>query len=158
LDVASVAAGSPAAPSFDEVRQLYGASVHRFCLVVLGDAAAAEATARRALDAGDSAYLTDRPEPANVPLWLLGIACEVAGEARRRRRLARRPVTTPAPLDAALAAAARLPDREVAAAALRTAVGLGYAEIASLLGTSPEAARMSCGWALRRIRDEAGRT
>jgi DNA-directed RNA polymerase specialized sigma24 family protein len=150
-------AETAAAPSFDDVRQLYGAAVHRFCLVVLGDAAAAEAAADRALQAAAAAYPADRPEPSNVPVWLLGIACEVAADVRRRRRPGRHPGTTSTELDAALAAAGALPDQELLAAALRGAAGLGYAEIGSLLGTSPEAARMACGWAMRRIRTGAGR-
>lgn len=149
--------GMAAAPRFDEVRQLYGAAVHRFCLVVLGDAEAAESAANRALDAAQSAYAVDRPEASGVPVWLLGIACEVAAEVRRRRRPSRRAGSESSGLDAALAAAAVLPEQELFAAALRGAAGLGYAEIGSLLGTSPEAARMACGWAMRRIRTGAGR-
>ena len=148
-------AETTAAPSFDEVRQLYAAAVHRFCLVVLGDAAAAEAASNRALIAAEAAYGVDHPEPTNVPVWLLGIACE---DVRRRRRPQRRPTTAASTeLDAALAAAAALPEQELLAAALRGAAGLGYAEIGSVLGTSPEAARMACGWAMRRIRTGAGR-
>jgi len=154
-DAVRVMAEVTAAPSFDEVRQLYGAAVHRFCLVVLADASAAEAAANRALGVAEGAYGIDHPEPSNVPAWLLGIACE---DVRRRRRTPRR--TTGAAsteLDAALTAAAALPEQEVLAAALRGAAGLGYAEIGSVLGTSPEAARMACGWAMRRIRTGAGR-
>jgi DNA-directed RNA polymerase specialized sigma24 family protein len=143
------------APSFDEVRQLYGAAVHRFFLVVLGEAGAAETAANRVLAAAEAAYGVDQPEPAGVPVWLLGIACD---DVRRRRRTPRRASgTSSTELDAALAAAAALPEQELLAAALRGAAGLGYAEIGSLLGTSPEAARMACGWALRRIRTGAGR-
>lgn len=150
-------AETTAAPSFHQVRQLYGSAVHRFCLVVLGDEAAAEAAASRALESAEAAYPVDAPEPANVPVWLLGIACEVAGDIRRRRRQARRATATSSELDAALTAAGALPDQELMAAALRGAAGLGYAEIGGLLGTSPEAARMACGWAMRRIRTGAGR-
>jgi DNA-directed RNA polymerase specialized sigma24 family protein len=152
-----VMAGMAAAPRFDEVRQLYGAAVHRFCLVVLGDGDAAESAANRTLEAAQAAYPVDHPEASMVPVWLLGIACEVAGEARRRRRAPRRTGSASGELDAALSAAAALPDQELFAAALRGAAGLGYAEIGSLLGTSPEAARMACGWAMRRIRTGAGR-
>ncbi|MDB5066050.1 MAG: polymerase sigma factor, sigma-70 family [Chloroflexi bacterium] len=155
-DVVVVMAGMAARPRFDEVRQLYGAAVHRFCLVVLGDGDAAESAANRALEAAQAAYPVDNPEPSTVPVWLLGIACEVAGNVRRRRRASRRGSTS-TELDAALSAAAALPDQELFAAALRGAAGLGYAEIGSLLGTSPEAARMACGWAMRRIRTGVGR-
>jgi DNA-directed RNA polymerase specialized sigma24 family protein len=155
--VVRVMAETTAAPGFDEVRQLYGAAVHRFCLVVLGEGAAAEAAATRALEAAEAAYPGDHPEPSNVPVWLLGIACEVTGDVRRRRRPSRRAGDASTELDAALAAAGGLPEQELLAAALRGAAGLGYAEIGSLLGTSPEAARMACGWALRRIRTSAGR-
>ncbi len=150
-------AGMSVAPRVDEIRQLYGAAVHRFFLVVLGDTAAAEPAARRALDAAEVAYPVDHPEPGTIPVWLLGIACEVAADIRRRRRPGRRAGSTSSELDAALAAAASLPEQELFAAALRGAAGLGYAEIASLLGTSPEAARMACGWAMRRIRSGSGR-
>jgi DNA-directed RNA polymerase specialized sigma24 family protein len=155
-DVVRVMAEATATPSFDEVRQLYGAAVHRFFLVVLGDAAAAETAANRTLEAAEAAHRVDHPEPANVPVWLLGIACE---DVRRRRRPSRRQGgVASGELDAALTAAGALPEQELLAAALRGAAGLGYAEIGSLLGTSPEAARMACGWAMRRIRTGAGRT
>jgi DNA-directed RNA polymerase specialized sigma24 family protein len=157
-DGPTVTAGISATPSFDEVWQVYAAAVHRVCLVVLGDSGAAEAVAKRALRLSESAYETDHPEESHVPMWLLGIACEVAGEARRRRPPRRRPTGIGAELDAALDAAAALPEQELLAAALRSAAGLGYAEIGSVLGTSPEAARMACGWALRRIRQDARRT
>src|SRR5579862_3322465 len=75
-DVGRVMAEVTAAPSFDEVRQLYGAAVHRFFLVVLGEAGAAETSASRVLAAAEAAYGADRPEPASVPVWLLGIACD----------------------------------------------------------------------------------
>lgn len=151
-------AGTTAAPRFDEVRQLYGAAVHRFCLVVLGDGAAAETAANRALEAAGAAYAIDQPEASNVPVWLLGITCEMAVACRGRRRpVAHGAGTASSELDAAIEAARALPDQELFAAALRGAAGLGYAEIGSLLGTSPEAARMACSWAMRRIRTGAGR-
>jgi DNA-directed RNA polymerase specialized sigma24 family protein len=153
--MAPTTAGAPATPTFTELWQLYAAAVHRVCLVVLGDAGAAEAAARRALRVSQSAYATDHPEESHVPMWLLGITCEVASEARRRRRAARQHGGTSSPLDAALVAATALPERELLAAALRSAAGLGYAEIGRVLGTSTETARMACGWALRRIRDDA---
>jgi|HubBroStandDraft_6_1064221.scaffolds.fasta_scaffold186228_2 DNA-directed RNA polymerase specialized sigma24 family protein len=156
-DVVVVMAGMASGPRFDEVRQLYGAAVHRFCLVVLGDVDTAESAANRALEAAQAAYPVDNPEPSTVPVWLLGIACEVAGDVRRRRRAPRRDGAGGTELGAALSAAAALPDQELFAAALRGAAGLGYAEIGSLLGTSPEAARMACGWAMRRIRTGSGR-
>jgi len=147
-------AEATAAPSFDEVSQLYGAAVHRFFLVVLGEAGAAETAANRVLAAAEAAFRDDQPEPANVPVWILGIACD---DARRRRTTRRASGASSTELDAALIAAAALPEQELLAAALRGAAGLGYAEIGSLLGTSPEAARMACGWAVRRIRSGAGR-
>jgi DNA-directed RNA polymerase specialized sigma24 family protein len=150
----STTAGGPAAPTFTELWHLYAAAVHRVCLVVLGDPAAAEAAARRALRVSQSAWATDHPEQSHVPMWLLGITCEVASEARRRRRWSRHQARRSSPLDAALVAAEALPERELLAAALRSAAGLGYAEIGCVLGTSPEMARMACTWALRRIRDE----
>jgi DNA-directed RNA polymerase specialized sigma24 family protein len=154
--MASTTAGGPAAPSFTELWHLHAAAVHRVCLVVLGDPAAAEAAARRALRVSQSAWATDHPEGSHVPMWLLGITCEVASEARRRRRGSRHQARTSSPLDAALVAAEALPERELLAAALRSAAGLGYAEIGCVLGTSAETARMACSWALRRIRDHAG--
>lgn len=153
--MASTTAGGPAVPTFSELWHLYAAAVHRVCLVVLGDPAAAEAAARRAMRVSQSAWPTDHPEDSHVPMWLLGITCEVASEARRRRRGGRHHARTPSPLDAALVAAEALPERELLAAALRSAAGLGYAEIGCVLGTSPETARMACTWALRRIRDDA---
>jgi DNA-directed RNA polymerase specialized sigma24 family protein len=159
VEIGDVVRGSAetAATAFGAIRQLHGPTVHRFCLVVLGDSAAAEATASRVLALAAAAHPDERPGSATALPWLLSIACEVALDARRRSPRQRRVVGASEELDAAVAAAHRLPERELLAIALRGAAGLGYAEIGSLLRMSPEAARMACDWALRRIRDSAGR-
>jgi RNA polymerase sigma-70 factor (ECF subfamily) len=135
-------------------------AIHRFLCDMLGDqAAAADATqetfarAFRRLDALESA---ERPA-----LWLFGIARHVSQEMRRARRRARR-VITDAPLDSAEercdeAAWPRSPEDELmgreavrivgsalallsedrrAALLLRLDHGLGYEEIAGLMGWS----------------------
>jgi DNA-directed RNA polymerase specialized sigma24 family protein len=155
-DLSRLTAGTPAATAFGEIRRLHGPAVHRFCLVVLGDSQAAEAAAQRVLRLAATAHALDRPDAARALLWLLGIACEAAIEARRRPPRRRRVTGASPQLGAALTVAAALPERELLAVALRSAAGLGYAEIGNLLSTSPESARMACGWALRRIREAAG--
>ena len=154
-DLTRLAAGTSGPTAFAEIRRLHGPAVHRFCLVVLGDSAAAEAAANRVLRLASAAHGADRPDAARALMWLLGIACQATIEARRRPPRRRRVADGPPQLGAALTVAAGLPERELLAVALRSAAGLGYAEIGSLLSTSAEAARMACSWALRRIREGA---
>jgi hypothetical protein len=154
-------AGTPVGLSFEEVRRLHAASVHRLCLVALGHPVAAEATAGHVLSIASTAYLVDRPAPPVVLRWLLGVACEVIAEgAPPRRRWGRAPAALVTgwgeEVDVALAAAGRLPARQRMAAGLRCAAGLGYGEIAEILGIRAETARAACTRGTRRLRQGTG--
>jgi RNA polymerase sigma-70 factor, ECF subfamily len=161
--VARPPAGPAIAESRAELEALYARharSIHRFLCDMLGDhAAAADATQEtfvRAFRRIDALICAERPA-----LWLFGIARHVSREVRRARRRARR-VITDAPADGAEercdeASSPRSPEEELmgreavrvvdgalallsedrrAALLLRLDHGLGYEEIAGLMGWS----------------------
>lgn len=153
--------GAPAGPSFDEVRRLYGAAVHRLCLVALTHPVAAEATCGHILSVAASAWPVDRPAAAAVPRWLFGVACDVISDGpeppRGRRFQGMVASGWGIAVDAALIRAAGLRMRERLATGLRCAAGLEYAEIGEILGLSADAARAACARGMRRIRPRRGR-
>ncbi|MGH7747071.1 MAG: hypothetical protein ACREQ5_20290 [Candidatus Dormibacteria bacterium] len=159
--MATVTAGTPAGLSFEEVRRLHGAAVHRLCVVALGHPVAAEATAGHVLSVAAAAYPVDRPAPARVLRWLFGLACDVIAEGPPPPRGRRAPgaVVTGwgTQVDAALVRAAGLERRERLATGLRCAAGLEYTEIGEILGLRADAARAACARGLRRIRPRRGR-
>jgi hypothetical protein len=160
-DVATVTAATPVGLSFEEVRRMHSAAVHRLCLVALGHPVAAEATAGHVLSVALAAYPVDRPAPEAVPRWLFGVACEVIAEGPPPRRGRRAPGALATgwgkDVDAALAAAVSLGERERLATGLRCAAGLEYAEIGEILGVGAETARTACARGLRRIRTSGRR-
>ncbi len=161
VDVATVTVGAPAGPSFEEVRRLHGAAVHRLCLVALIHPVAAEATAGHVLSVAASAWPVDRPAPEAVPRWLFGVACDVIGDGPEPPRGRRFQGTVPTGwgigVDAALVRAAGLRMRERLATGLRCAAGLEYDEIGEILGLRADAARTACARGMRRIRPRRGR-
>jgi DNA-directed RNA polymerase specialized sigma24 family protein len=152
-----VTATAPAGPSFEEVRRVHAAAVHRLCVVALGHPAEAEQVAARVLATAAAAYPIDQPGPARLLPWLLGVACEVIGSAPPARRGRRAPGAVASgwgrEVDDALVRAAGLEPRERLAAGLRCAAGLEYAEIGEILGLQAAAARAACAAGLGRIRD-----
>jgi DNA-directed RNA polymerase specialized sigma24 family protein len=152
---------APIRLSFEEVRRLHAASMHRLCVVALGHPLAAEATAGHVLLVASEVHPLDRPSPESALAWLLRIACEVITEGgpprRRRRGVAMTPTGWGPDVDAALVAATTLPARQRLAAGLRCAGGLDYGEIGSILGIRPEAARSACRRGVRRLRSAAGK-
>jgi DNA-directed RNA polymerase specialized sigma24 family protein len=148
--------------SFEEVRRLHAASIHRLCVVALAHPLAAEATAGHVLSVGSAAFPVDRPTPESALTWLLRIACEVIVDGGPPRRRRRRPAPAPPSgwgeeVDAAIAGVAGLSLRQRLATGLRCAGGLEYAEIGAILGIRAEAARSACLRGLRRVRRRGAR-
>ncbi|MBS9532056.1 sigma-70 family RNA polymerase sigma factor [Mycobacterium sp. M1] len=148
--------------AFEAVVAEHGATVLRVCRAVLG----AQNT-QDAEDAWSETFLSALrayprlPADANVQAWLVTIAHRRALDAARSRT--RRPVPTPdiadqpAPhTDPATTdvwdALARLPDKQRRALAYHHIAGLPYADIAELLGNSPEAARRAAADGLKTLR------
>ena len=145
---------------FEDVVAEHGATVLRVCRAVVGPVDAEDAWSETFLSAL-RAY-PDLPSDANVEAWLVTIAHRRAldvGRARSRRAI---PVDSPPDRPSARAdPAARYPDAaasENACSACASSVayhhiaGLPYAEIAELLGNSPDAARRAAADGIKTLR------
>lgn len=139
----------------------HGATVLRVCRAVVGPVDAEDAWSETFLSAL-RAY-PDLPGDANVEAWLVTIAHRRAidvGRARSRRPVPTEtvpdrpaPHTDPADEDPDLwAALRRLPDKQRRAVAYHHVAGLPYAEIAQLLGNSPDAARRAAADGMKALR------
>lgn len=146
---------------FEEVVTRHGATVLRVCRAVVGVADAEDAWSETFLSAL-RAY-PELPEDANVEAWLVTIAHRRAldvGRARTRRAvpvatLPDRPDTRadPAHRDPDLwAALQRLPDKQRHAVAYHHIAGLPFAEIAAILGNTPDAARRAAADGIKNLR------
>ena len=133
---------------FESVVAAHAATVLRVCRAVLGAADAEDAWSETFLSAF-RAY-PDLPADANIEAWLVTIAHRKAidlGRARARRATPVHdlPETASKPAgdrDTDLAdALARLPDKQKQVIAYHYLAGLPYAEIATILGGSADAAR-----------------
>ena len=146
---------------FEDVVAEHGATVLRVCRAVVGPVDAEDAWSETFLSAL-RAY-PDLPADANVEAWLVTIAHRRALDAGRAK--SRRPVPTdtlpdqpafgadPAARDPDLwTALQRLPTKQRQALAYRHIAGLPYAEIAELLGNSPDAARRAAADGLKTLR------
>jgi RNA polymerase sigma factor (sigma-70 family) len=141
---------------FEEIVAAYGPTVLRVCRAVLGPSAAEDAWADTFLSALQ-AYPDLRPG-SNVEAWLVTIAHRKAID--HMRAASRRPVpvaelpvrasaTGPTSSDGMpgeehsdlWAALKRLPPKQRQALAYHHLAGLSYAEVARILGGTPEAAR-----------------
>lgn len=153
-------------PPFEQVVDQYGADVWRFAASQLGQAHADDLFQETML-AALAAYPSLR-KPESVKSWLFRIAARKAVDAARAR--ARDPVPVAAPdreTEPAATGAPELPDGELwarvralpakqrQAVALRTVLDLPYAEIASTMRTSVEAARRNVHEGLSKLREEA---
>lgn len=148
-------------PPFEEVVARHGATVLRVCHAVVGPVDAEDAwsdTFRSALKA-----YPELPEDANVEAWLVTIAHRRAldvGRARSRRAVPTESVpehadarADPQARDPDLwAALQRLPDKQRHAVAYHHIAGLPFAEIAVILGNSPDAARRAAADGIRTLR------
>jgi len=146
---------------FDDLVTEHGATVLRVCRAVVGPGDAEDAWSDTFLSAL-RAY-PDLPGDANVEAWLVTIAHRRALDIGRAR--SRRPVPTatlperadsradPAARDPDLwAALQRLPDKQRHAVAYHHIAGLPFAEIAVILGNSPDAARRAAADGIKALR------
>ncbi|MGO9784742.1 MAG: RNA polymerase sigma factor [Streptosporangiaceae bacterium] len=151
---------------FETVVAAHGGTVLRVCRAVLGPADADDAWSETFV-AAMKAY-PDLPGDANVEAWLVTIAHRKAVDVTRAA--ARRaipvadmpedggpPAGAPPGLDGELTEAlARLPNRQKQAVAYHYLAGLPYADVAAILGGSPEAARRAAADGIAKLRRVAG--
>lgn len=146
---------------FEEVVARHGATVLRVCHAVVGPVEAEDAWSETFLSAL-KAY-PELSEDANVEAWLVTIAHRKAldaGRARSRRAvptdsLPERPDARadPQARDPDLwTALQRLPDKQRHAVAYHHIAGLPFAEIAVILGNSPDAARRAAADGIKTLR------
>jgi len=146
---------------FEEIVASHGATVLRVCRAVVGPIDAEDAWSETFLSAL-RAY-PDLPADANVEAWLVTIAHRRALDVGRAT--SRRAVPTdslpehadaradPASRDPDLwAALQRLPDKQRQAVAYHHIAGLPFAEIAAILGNSPDAARRAAADGIKTLR------
>jgi RNA polymerase sigma factor (sigma-70 family) len=150
-------------PPFEAVVQAHGATVLRVCRAVLGRVDADDAWSETFLSAM-KAYPA-LPDGTNFEAWLVTIAHRRAidvGRARSRRAVptdritdeARPDVMTEARADLT-AALARLPDKQRLSVVYHYIGGLPYAEVATILGGTPEAARRAAADGIAALRHSA---
>ncbi len=146
---------------FEDVVAEHGPTVLRVCRAVVGPVDAEDAWSETFLSAL-RAY-PQLPADANVEAWLVTIAHRRALDAGRAR--SRRPTPTdsmpeqpssradPASRDPDLwDALARLPIKQRQAVAYHHIAGVPFAEIAGLLGNSPDAARRAAADGIKTLR------
>jgi RNA polymerase sigma factor (sigma-70 family) len=146
---------------FEDVVAEHGGTVLRVCRAVVGPIDAEDAWSETFLSAL-RAY-PDLPDDANVEAWLVTIAHRRAldvGRARTRRAI---PVDSPPDRPSGRAdpaahypdvwtALKRLPDKQRLAVAYHHIADLPFAEIAILLGNSPDAARRAAADGIKTLR------
>ncbi len=165
-------------PPFESVVSVHGSTVLRVCRAVLGPADADDAWSETFLSAL-KAY-PDLPADANIEAWLVTIAHRKAidvtrGTARRAIPVAQIPETqtpdTPARVSGAAGgygqdgggtglvadddladALTQLPAKQKQAVAYHYIAGLPYADVATILGGSAEAARRAAADGIARLR------
>jgi len=155
-------------PPFQTLLDAHGRDVHRFLIATVG-AGDADDCYQETWLAALRAYPRLR-DAANLRGWILTVAHRKAIDQLRARARRPVPVSDPEPLaapsstpaqpaagpsdDALWAGVAALPDKQRAAIALRFVADCAYAEIATVMQTSPEAARRSVHEGLTRLRKE----
>ena len=150
-------------PPFGAIVELHGPTVLRVCLAVVGATDADDAWSETFLSAMNG--YPSLPEDANVEAWLVTIAHRRAVDVGRAR--SRRPVPTDSVAERAarpdrtetdadlVAAVEALPDRQRRAVAYHYLAGLPYAEVASLLGGTADAARRAAADGIATLRRSA---
>ncbi len=143
---------------FETVVRRHGPTVLRVCRAVVGPDAAEDAWSETFLSAL-RAY-PDLPPGSNVEAWLVTIAHRKAVDQLRAR--ARRPVPTERLPERATddrgwetdlwAALRLLPDRQRQTVAYHHLAGLPYAEVARIVGGTPEAARKAASDGIAALR------
>ncbi|HEY7926714.1 MAG TPA: sigma-70 family RNA polymerase sigma factor [Candidatus Dormibacteraeota bacterium] len=159
---------------FEHLYTSHVASVHRFCLSQVGDAAAAEDITHDTFIRAFAAYQRVRPAEDVARTWLISIARNLSTDHHRRhgrwRRLIerqRRVVTEQrgveslaeerSQLHAVAAAMVGMRPRERELIGLRVAADLSYREVGELMGMSEPAAKVATHRALGRLRERLGR-
>jgi len=147
-------------PPFETIVETHGATVLRVCRAVVGPAEADDAWSETFLSAM-KAYPA-LPDDANVGAWLVTIAHRRAIDAGRAQ--SRRAVPTDSIADRAdrpdrsepdpdlMAALEGLPDKQRLSVSYHYLAGLPYAEIASILGGSADAARRAAADGIAALR------
>jgi len=147
-------------PPFEAIVETHGATVLRVCRAVVGPAEADDAWSETFLSAM-KAYPA-LPDDANVEAWLVTIAHRRAIDAGRAQ--SRRAVPTDSIADRAdrpdrsepdtdlMAALEGLPDKQRLSVTYHYLAGLPYAEIASMLGGSADAARRAAADGIAALR------
>jgi len=149
-------------PPFEAIVEIHGATVLRVCRAVVGAAEADDAWSETFLSAM-KAYPA-LPDDANVEAWLVTIAHRRAIDAGRAH--SRRAVPTDSIADRAdndrsepdpdlMEALAGLPDKQRLSVTYHYLGGLPYAEIASILGGSTDAARRAAADGIATLRRSA---
>ena len=151
-------------PPFEQVIELHGRAVLRFCAAQVGGERAEDAFQETML-AALRAYDTVR-DPAAIRSWLFSIAARKAVDAHRGRARGPEPVADPEPPPPSGELAAfdpgiwrlvgSLPDKQRSAIGLRYLADLSHAEIAEVMETSVEAARRNVFEGLKRLREQVG--
>jgi RNA polymerase sigma factor (sigma-70 family) len=149
-------------PPFEQLVDAHAAELHRFLTGLVGPTEAEDCLQETFMSAL-RAYPRLR-HGENLRAWLYTIAQRKATDSVRRR--SRRPTRdlegiqvhappTPEPTDDGLWLTVRaLPTKQRVAIVHRFVLDLAYAEIASRMGTSEEAARQNVSAGLRRLRRE----
>jgi RNA polymerase sigma factor (sigma-70 family) len=161
--VASTTVGTRTPPPFERFLAEHGATVMRFLVVAVGSEHADDVYQETFLSAL-RAYHRVRDD-GRLDRWILRIASRTAIDHHRREgRLPRatetvpdRPVHDPEPLDDGLwSAVGALPAKQRVAVVLRHLLDRPYDEIATVLGSSEEAARASVSAGLKTLREQVG--
>lgn len=145
---------------FAQVVSIHGATVLRVCRATVGPVDADDAWSETFLSAL-RAYPA-LPVDANVEAWLVTIAHRKAIDVLRRTRRAATPMAD-LPAGAteddheasgahAMALVGRLPQRQRFAVAYHYLGGLPYAEVAAVIGGTPEAARRAAADGIAKLR------
>ena len=146
---------------FEEIVTAHGATVLRVCRALLGPTEADDAWSETFL-AALRAY-PGLPADANVQAWLVTIAHRKAIDAVRAQTRRPTAVAEPpdgpsvlgqwqAPDDDLRSALAALPPRQRQAVTYHHVAGLPYAEVAAVMGGTPEAIRRAASDGIRTLR------
>jgi RNA polymerase sigma factor (sigma-70 family) len=150
-------------PPFQELLDAHGSDVHRFVRAIVG-ADDADDCYQETWIAALRAYPRLR-DASNLRGWILTVAHRKAIDRIRARRREPLPVEVLpdrgapdgalTPTDEDLwSAVAGLPDKQRTAVALRYVVDAAYGEVATVMGTTEEAARRNVHEGLKRLRKE----
>ncbi len=148
-------------PPFEQVIELHGPAVLRFCVAHAG-AAVAEDCFQETMLAALRAYDQVR-DAAAIRSWLFSIAARKAVDSHRGRARSPEPMADLEPVAGAEDAPVRddgiwrevrsLPAKQRTAVTLRYLGDLSHAEIAEVMGTSEAAARRNVFEGLARLRE-----